>query len=329
LINMRSAAVRTYLRRSIILLFIVCTCSCKKDLLQWHTVQHISSGTNCGLNNIKFINDSICIIAGGIQYAQSEVLRSADGGYTFTSNSYSQAPLCMYGMCLSPTGTVYLCGTYGRTLSSIDNGLTWNAGRIQDYLFYVSLSFPSPDTGVCISTVLQRQSTITVVDSNFNILNETTYQFGLNNVYMISPSTGYVIGYGAVLKTTDYRQTWNFQNINGDNFTAMDIHGDEMWICGANGSIFHTTDGGSNWQRQRNGNDFTQVHYGLRCIVFADENNGWAAGDDGKMIYSSDGGAHWSQYTQFTTSAIRSLAICPNGDVLAAGDNGALFRLGN
>ena len=84
---------------------------------------------------------------------------------------------------------------------------------------------------------------------------------------------------------------------------------------------------GNHWQQYRNGNSLALPHYGLRCILFKDEHNGWAAGDGGKLIRTDDGGQHWAEYDQFTNSTIRSLAICPNGDLLAAGDEGILFRL--
>ncbi len=303
------------------------TVSCKKDLLHWHKVQQLSSGTNTSLNKIRFIDNNTCIIAGGVQFFQAEVTRSVDGGYTWTANSYPQAGLSMYGLCSSPTGTLYLCGEYGRTLYSRDNGATWQPGRITDYLFDVGCAFPVPDTGIFVSTVLQRQSNITRVDSNFNILSEQTFQFGLNAIYMINDSAGYVIGYGAVLKTTDRGRTWDVQNVNGDNFMCMDIHGDEIWMCGFNGSIFHTRDGGNNWGRQRNGNDITQARYNILSIIFKDENNGWATCDNGKVIHTDDGGSHWEEYDQFTSSALRSIVICPNGDLLTAGDNGALYRI--
>ncbi len=144
---------------------------------------------------------------------------------------------------------------------------------------------------------------------------------------MVSPSAGYVIGYGTVMKTTDRGNTWNFQNVQGDNFEAMDIHGEEIWMCGYNGSIYHTADGGNNWTRLRNGNDVTLPRYYLMDIVFKDGQNGWAVCDNGKMIHTDDGGQHWEEYDQFTTSSLRSIALCPNGDLIAAGDNGNIFRV--
>ena len=311
----------------IVAALVISTFSCKKDLLYWQKVQLLNSNTTTRLNHIKFINDSICIAAGGIQFAQSTIVRSIDGGYTWTAISDTDAPKAMYGMGVSTNGNIYLAGIDGDVLHSKDNGNSWQFNRINTWLPYCGGNFITPDTGIFISSILQKQCYITRVDSNFNIIDQQTFLFGLNNFYVTSPTTGYIIGYGTIMKTTNTGKTWNFQNVAGDNFMAMDIHGEEMWLCGYMGSIYHTTDGGNSWQTLRNGNDITLPRYYLMDILFTDEQNGWAVCDNGKVIHSDDGGQHWEEYNQFTTNSLRSIALCPNGDLLTAGDNGVIYRI--
>ena len=313
--------------RYYILLLVIFMGSCKKDLLHWQKVQQLNSKTTSRLNHIQFLGSGICIIAGGVEFDQSEIVRSVDGGYNFIASSDTNAPKEMFGMGLSANGNIYLSAVDGDVLHSADSGKTWKFNRIPDFLVYFGGTFPTPDTGIFVSAVLQRQSTITRIDSNFNILDEQTFLFALNNIYMVSATTGYVIGYGTVMKTTDRGNNWIVQDVVGDNFMAMDIHGDEIWMCGYAGSVYHTTDGGAHWQKQRNGNDITLPRYDLLDIVFKDEQNGWAVCDDGKVLHSDDGGNHWEEYDRFTTNALRSIAICPNNDLLVAGDNGSIFRI--
>ena len=313
--------------RYYILLLVIFMGSCKKDLLHWQKVQQLNSNTTSRLNHIQFLGSGICIIAGGVEFDQSEIVRSVDGGYNFTAGSDTNAPKEMFGMGLSANGTIYLSAVDGDVLHSADSGKTWKYNRIPDFLVYYGGSFPTPDTGIFASTVLERQCTITRVDSNFNIIDAQTFLFGINNIYMVSATTGYVIGYGTVMKTTDRGNNWIVQDVVGDNFMAMDIHGDEIWMCGYAGSVYHTTDGGAHWQKMRNGNDITLPRYDLLDIVFKDEQNGWAVCDDGKVLHSDDGGNHWEEYDRFTTNALRSIAICPNNDLLVAGDNGSIFRI--
>jgi photosystem II stability/assembly factor-like uncharacterized protein len=312
---------------TLIILTVLFTCSCKKDVLQWKYVQKLNSNTTSRLNHVRFIGNDVCIASGGIQFLQSDVVRSADGGYTWAAFAHPDAPKEMYGMGVAPNGKIYLSGIDGDILHSSDTGKTWQFNRIENWNVYVGGTFPVPDTGIFVSSVLQRQCTITRVDVAFHIFDEQTYAFGLNNIYMTGPSTGYIIGYGAVMKTTDRGDNWNFQDVKGDNFTAMDIHGDQIWMCGFNGSVYHTWDGGEHWEVFRNGNDISIPRYNMLGIVFKDNRKGWAVCDDGKVIHSDDGGKHWAEYDRFTTDALRSIAICPNGDLIVCGDKGGLYRI--
>ena len=310
-----------------VLLLILLIPSCRKDTLHWQKVWQLNSGTTSKLNHLRFLNDSTCLIGGGVHYESAEVVRSVDGGYTWQVTSYPQAGKGLYGFGISPNGTVYLCGTDGVVLHSADNGSTFQFNRIGDWEYYVGGTFITPDSGIFISSHLNDHCSITQVDSNFTITDKQEFNFGLSDIYIPNPVIGYAVGYGAVMKTTDGRRTWHFQEPTDDKFMAMDIHGDEIWMCGYAGCVYHTLDGGEHWQRQRNGNDIALIHYRMLDIKFKTSLNGWAVCDDGKVVYTDDGGYHWMEYDQFTTNALRSLAFCPNGDLLVCGDNGGLFRL--
>lgn len=300
---------------------------CKKDQLGIDNVYSLTSNTTDRLNKVRFITDKECFITGGELYTSTTVLHSSDGGYTWTMGSYPVPGKGLYGFAISPTGAMYACGTDGVVLHSEDTGRNWRLGRILDWKYYIAAAFPTADTGVFVSTVLQRESAIVQVDTAFNIISQDTFQLGLNNLYMVSPSTGYAIGYGAVLKTTDHRHSWHYQDVHGDNFTAMSIRSDEVWMCGANGGVYHTTDAGANWECLRNGNSLAIPRYMLRDILFIDQANGWAVGDDGLVIYTRDGGHNWMEYERFTDNALRSMARCPNGDILIVGDVGSIYRI--
>jgi photosystem II stability/assembly factor-like uncharacterized protein len=255
------------------------------------------------------------------------MLRSEDGGYTWTALSFPAAGKAMYCFDVSAQGHMYMSGIDGTILHSADTGKNWRVGRIFNWQHYVGLAFPVPDTGIFVSTILQRGGSIVQVDTAFNIISEDSVDFGINNIYMTSSSTGYVIGYGTVMKTTDNRKSWVYQDVKGDNFTAMDIHGEEIWMCGANGGVYHTANGGADWERLRNGNSLALPRFMLRDILFTTSQQGWAVGDDGLLIYSENGGRNWVEYERFTKAALRSIVQCPNGDLLIAGDNGEMYRI--
>ena len=302
--------------------------ACKKDLLHWQSVQELNSHTNSQLTNIHSLDGTTFIGAGGDIWSKSVIIRSTDGGYTWTCDSVPACMLEMYGMSIADNGTLYLSGFNGSVLISKDSGLTWQYKFLGNWLEYFGGTFVTPDTGIFISSVLMRQSTITRLNATFKKIDDQTYQFGLNNIYFTSQNTGFVLGYGTIMKTTNRGNTWQYLDVSGDNYTAMAVLNDDIWVCGSNGGIYRSTDAGNHWQCLRNGNDITHPHYSLRTIYFINPREGWAAGDDGKVIYTRDGGDHWSEFDRFTTSSIRCISPCPfTGDLLICGDNGRLFRV--
>lgn len=310
------------------LVFFAVLAGCKKDQLRVQQVVYtLQSNTTDRLDKIRFVGDKDCFVSGGEMFDRATVLHSTDGGVTWTASSHPDAGKAMFGMGVSPQGGLFMCGVDGTVLHTSDTGKSWKVGRILNWQHYVAVDYVTADTGVFISTILQRGGSIVQVDAAFNIIQEDSVKFGLNNVYMVSPKVGYVVGYGAVLKTSDYRKTWLFQDVHGDNFTAMDVHGEEIWMCGSNGGIYHTSNGGDKWECLRNGNSLALPRYMLRDILFTDADHGWAVGDDGLLIRTEDGGHNWMEYEHFTKHALRDIAKCPNGDLLIAGDAGSLYRV--
>jgi photosystem II stability/assembly factor-like uncharacterized protein len=60
------------------------------------------------------------------------------------------------------------------------------------------------------------------------------------------------------------------------------------WVCGSNGTIIKTTNGGLNWIAQNS----NTADY-LKSIQFADQSDGWAYGDTSR-ISTNNGGTTWS-----------------------------------
>ncbi len=312
----------------LVLLFVVFLLgACKKDMLYFQSVQKINSYTDTDrLNKILFIDSSNGFIAGGERFADAVILATHDGGYTWQKMSFPVAGKGLYDMVVSPSGAICACGFDGKFLRSYDQGNTWLFTQMY-YFAFSGMAFTDAAHAIAVGGVSFNEGTLQYMDSSGKVTSSDSLGYELNKITMTSNSTGYICGYGAMQKTTDGGKTWAFQNVQGDNFMAMDIHGDEIWMCGYNGGIYYTSDGGNNWTRYRNGNDVILPRYRLLCILFTDDNSGWAAGEGGKVIHSTDGGRHWAEYKQFTTNAIRSIARRPNGDLLMAGDAGALYRL--
>lgn len=302
--------------------------ACKKEKLYFQKIVPVESNTTSRLNRIQFLNDSVCIIVGGEKYLKSEILRSADGGKNWSLQSYPEVGKGLYGLGISASGVIYTTAYDGKLMSSHDNGLNWQTRQISNWEYHTALSFAGNNKVIMINTSAQTEGQIVSVDTNIQILKTTKLDFGLNDVHMVNQQTGYVTGYGAVLKTTDGGDNWVIQDIKNDNFTAICcLNENEAWTCGYNGSIFHTTDGGNTWNRLRNGNNIAQTRYNLKNISFKDASNGWAVGENGLVIYTNDGGNTWTKYNKFTDVALLDIAFCPDGTILVVGEAGTIYRL--
>lgn len=301
--------------------------ACKKDLLHLHSVQKLSGAADGDrLNKVLFINDSIGFIAGGQRFADAVILSTRDGGHTWQRQTFPAAGKGMYDITLSTNGVLYACGFDGKILRSYDTGRTWLFSQIE-YFAFTGIAATDPGHFIAVGGVSFSSGVREYADSNGNVTRRDSFAYQFNKIQMVSPTVGYICGYGIAQKTTDGGNTWSFLNVLNDNFTCMDIHGDELWMCGYNGGIYHTSNGGYNWERLRNGNDFTVPAYHLQSIAFRDSRHGWAAGEGGKLIYTDDGGHHWAEYDQFTGSNLFCVTITPAGDLLVTGDKGAIYRI--
>jgi photosystem II stability/assembly factor-like uncharacterized protein len=302
--------------------------ACKKEKLYFQKVEVVETNTVSRLNKIKFVNDSLCLIGGGERFHKSEVLRSPDGGYTWSSNTYPEVSKGIYEIDISPAGSIYLSAFDARMLVSRDNAQTWQYKDVGNWEFHVGISHANSNRMIMVSRDGQRKGKIVITDSNIQVLKTIAYEFGLNDVIMLNEKTGYIAAYGALLRTTDGGESWEYVDVKNDNFlTIFALNQNELWVCGYAGSIYRSTDGGQSWEQLRNGNSITIPKYNLQDIIFTDSNNGWAVGEKGLVIRSTDGGKTWTQYNKLMEGALLSIAPCPDGSLLVAGEFGKLYRV--
>ena len=91
------------------------------------------------------------------------------------------------------------------------------------------------------------------------------------------------------------------------------------WAVGANGTILHTSDGGTTWSPQTDG-----FGNGLSSVEFTDAMNGWAVGASAIRIHTSNGGALWS--AQAGGSFLRGVEFIDAMNGWAVGDSGTILH---
>jgi photosystem II stability/assembly factor-like uncharacterized protein len=312
----------------IITVFALFVSACKKEKLHWQQAEKLESHCTDRLNTIRFINDTLGYVAGGQRFDKSTILVTRDGGNTWSLQNLPGVTKGIYGLAQKYTGETYAVAFDGKLAWTGDEGQNWQSLQMNSFQPYKDIAFIEPSTGIIVGGISFNYGVMAYINDQHEIYRFDTFNYELNDIEMANNRTGYVSGFGVMMKTSDGAVTWKIQDVKNDNFTAIHMHSEqELWICGYNGSIFHTTDGGDNWERLRNGNDIKKPRYHLLDIVFKDRQNGWAVGEEGAVIHTTDGGHTWELYEKFTSAALRSIAIAPHGSLIVAGDEGTLYKL--
>ena len=101
------------------------------------------------------------------------------------------------------------------------------------------------------------------------------------------------------------------------------------WAVGYNGTILHTTDGGTSWQPQTSGTTTA-----LNSVAFVSPQAGWAVGYYGTILHTADGGTSWQPQTSGTQQILYSVAfVSPQagwavswGTILHTSDGGTSWQ---
>lgn len=310
-----------------IVLLTISVLACKKETINITNVEKIESGTVSRLNRVQCIG-STCIVCGGERFFSAETIRSTDNGSSWQMMSHPDAGKGLYGMAISPMGDILLTGIDGKVLSSANEGNDWTFRQFTYWKFFNSIAKPQNNLIILVNTEAQHSGNIIRVDSNLNVIDTTFVKLGLNDINMVSATTGYIAGFGAVLKTTNSGQNWEYLDIKNDNFNGIHcLNEQQAWVCGYAGSLYRTNNGGTSWERLRNGNSLFNKGYAFLNVYFKDANTGWVCGEDGLLLSTTDGGDTWKEYEKFTEEAIRDITLTQDGHLITVGDKGNMYRI--
>ncbi len=310
-----------------VILALLLFAACKKDTIHNRSAVKLATYTDSSrFNKMLFVNDSLGFVVGGQRFADANVLVTHDGGFTWKPQHFPISGKGIYDITKNAAGGIYTVGFDGKLLYSHDSAKTWSFTQM-DFFPATGIAFIDATHAIVVGGISFNEGKILYIDTMGTVTRRLNYSYQLNAIKMVTSQVGYICGFGAVLKTTDGGTNWDLLQVSGDNFNCMDVHGDEIWMCGASGSIFHTLNGGTTWTKFRTDNDLTKPRYFLNGILFKDSQTGWAVGENGVFLKSDNGGKDWMACDKFTTQTLRSIIICPNGELLICGDYGTLYRV--
>ncbi|PSR04472.1 MAG: hypothetical protein BRD50_03600 [Bacteroidetes bacterium SW_11_45_7] len=299
--------------------------SCRKPEkgLSWTA---IDSQTPYRITSITKGHPSILYACSGQRYSIGEVIRSQDGGQTWTSlDSVSSKILNDIEYFQDSTGLTV--GYNGKMHRTFDRGTSWQFRQFHLWLPLYDIEFVNDTLGYIAGARGQKKGTIMKTNTAGETWTNERFEVGLRCIAFTSTRTGYAAGYGKILKTTDKGQSWQPTPAKGDYYQDICFPTKRIgYAVGYNGSVIKTTDAGASWQVVKKGNLPFQKRDNLEAVAFVNPNTGYAVGRNGLILKTENGGKNWIRYASPDDTDFKTIHLFNEHRGLVGGNNGWLQK---
>jgi len=230
------------------------------------------------------------------------IYHSSDGGINWTKqDSGIKEGIIVDGSFLDYK-IGWVAGLNGTVLHTVDGGENWIRQETGTKRHLFSVCFVDPLNG----WVIGEWNTVIQTTDGGRTWHQQTEEYDkiLNNVFFIDDQTGWIVGErGLIRHTTDGGKTWaeqkpkafiresfeeEIRNPPPALFSILFADKNNGWVCGIDGTIGRTEDGGETWDILDSPTDLTLY------TVFMKGKFGWIVGDKGAYLQSSDYGKTWA-----------------------------------
>ncbi|MBS1552507.1 MAG: hypothetical protein JST15_10630 [Bacteroidetes bacterium] len=128
---------------------------------------------------------------------------------------------------------------------------------------------------------------------------------------------------GTVYKTLKTSSPVSSYNVGSavNLYSVYFINSNTGFVCGDNGSVFKSVNGGVNWTSSNTGISSVK----LNSINFKDANNGTVVGNSGTVYVTTDGGASWTLQSSGTSYNLLKVKYFSDS-LIATGEYGTLLK---
>lgn len=305
-------------------LLLVSFASCKKETVELLT-QEADSHTSLQLTDVFFANDSVGFISGGDRWAKGIILRTLNGGksWSMPDSVFDNEAYSLFAF--SPE-EVYISGGNSYFGHSLDSGQTFEIKQ-SDYRRINDVAFLDKNHLVSVGAE-NAYSDGHIAYSADGGLNwtKTDYLTAMASVQFADLNTAFASGYGVVYRSNDGGAHFEPLDVRGDFFLGLSFPTPEIgYVAGYERLILKTTDGGNNWKVVMKGNMPFSKRDHFRTIKFWDADNGFVCGDGGVMYQTTNGGESWKLVKQFTEVNLQAIYLFSASNGIVVGDNGKIF----
>jgi surface protein len=188
-------------------------------------------------------------------------------------------------------------------------------------LFSTQLFHSSKDNPLNKITSIVSSSNCTITDQSL-----PTDRF-INNVDFLDTNFGLAVGLGySIYRTLDGGNNWTEIQLTSDFFGHFDvdvIDNSNAWLCGHNGLLQRTNNGGLSWNTVNLG-----ITDHIYDIQFVDTQLGYFITQFGELYRTTNGGMNWQSRGTIPNTGINSYTAFEirNGVLLVGANNGVLLR---
>ncbi len=213
-------------------------------------------------------------------------------------------------------------GAFGSVLASADGGATW---QVQPFpMKHLALMSVAMREGKCIA-VGQTGLVFTAPDCKTWQAVPPVTKSRLLAVAMNRQGLAYAVGgFGAILRSTDWGQSWTVQKVDWSGITPegaephlYDLHVAEDGAVTAVGEFELVL-------RSSDGQQWSALHKGERSLfglAVLDGGQMYAVGQSGALLSSADAGTSWTSRKTGTQAILTGVHATATGEVLASGIN--------
>jgi photosystem II stability/assembly factor-like uncharacterized protein len=308
---------------SVIILF----ASCRKETMD-ALVRPLSSNTDSRINDIYFTDAMNGFAVGGIQWESGFILRTSDGGESWQKLDTFDIQT-LYGIHFYNSQVGQAVGVGGKVLRTDNGGQNWEVFQENGWEMLQSVYLIDAQNHIVVGGDGTNNGIILrSFDNTWWKVDKDTFNVSWRSVWMNTPNTGYAVGYGAVFKTIDAGFSWQATDVRGDYFKKIHFPlADVGYICGFQGSVLKTDDGGQTWQQIHRSSGAFFRGTKLNSLHFYDENTGMVCGLRGVLFFTENGGNDWKKIDLQSSENLRAVFMVSSQKAIVAGDNGKMWEV--
>jgi photosystem II stability/assembly factor-like uncharacterized protein len=272
--------------------------SCKKEdhYIPTVNVAALQSASASDLTKVVFPTAS----TGYITTADGQVLKTTDGGLTWTAKQVAPASVMLLSLTCPNDQVIFVSGKDdfdGYCYKSINGGTTWT--QITGPWSFIGINFPTTTTGYSFTDGELYKSTDGGI--YWNRVNQLWDAFDADKARFCSRDTGVILDFdGEMFRTTDGGT--NVTPVNefltyNNTYKLVDVEfisSTQGYAIDYQGGVFRTMDAGASWSQIKSPSTESGADYGTSA-VWANGNTVLVVGYE-TMLLSKDGGSSFKNY---------------------------------